>query len=76
MLATAFNHPVAYLGHRRRCPSYKSGEYPVVILMRVIRRMDAILESAMRAVFETKKMLDETRIINKTGRERFKLCYY
>ena len=46
-----------------------------MILMRVIRRMDAVLEPAMRVVLETKKILDETRIISKTGRERFKLCY-
>ena len=50
---------------------FKRGKYPDVILpMCVIRRMDAVLEPTKQAVRDTKKMLDEARIVE----QRAALC--
>src|ERR1700730_14849913 len=50
---------------------FKRGKYPDVILpMCVIRRMDAVLEATKQKVLDTKKMLDEARIIE----QRTALC--
>jgi len=50
---------------------FRRGKYPDVILpMCVIRRMDAVLEPTKQKVLDTKKMLDEARIIE----QRAALC--
>src|SRR5688500_19277916 len=50
---------------------FKRGKYPDVILpMCVIRRMDAVLEPTKKAVLDTKRMLDEARIVE----QRAALC--
>lgn len=50
---------------------FKRGKYPDVILpMCVIRRMDAVLERTKQKVLDTKKMLDEARIVE----QRAALC--
>ncbi|MDP3244308.1 MAG: class I SAM-dependent DNA methyltransferase [bacterium] len=50
---------------------FKRGKYPDVILpMCVIRRMDAVLEPTKKAVLDTKKMLDKSRITE----QRAALC--
>ena len=50
---------------------FRRGKYPDVILpMFVIRRMDAVLEPTKQAVLDTRKMLDEARIIG----QRAALC--
>ncbi len=50
---------------------FKRGKYPDVILpMCVLRRLDAVLEPTKKAVLDTKKMLDEVRIIE----QRAALC--
>ncbi|MEI6386208.1 MAG: class I SAM-dependent DNA methyltransferase [Spirochaetota bacterium] len=50
---------------------FKRGKYPDVILpMCVIRRMDAVLEPTKKAVLDTRKMLDKSRITE----QRAALC--
>ena len=50
---------------------FKRGKYPDVILpMCVIRRMDTVLESTKQTVLETKKLLDDARIME----QRAALC--